>query len=558
MMRDLYRDNLIQNIPDWMKSASRWIPLDKNKEPLINKDGVLWSFAEGIQELGSTIDEHKAVYLGFVIGEGWGSYDFKEIQGTNVHHFKDIYLERKNKDTNHLIGKYADTEEAKMIAEGLNLRIVHPITGIPLTASYTEQICGISVHTVSSMANDSYSQDSNPSDIISHFKPLSNESNKPLVEKQYIYKPYFPLGKFSIITADPGTGKTKLVDAIAAAITTGKPLINLPCNHPGKVLIFSMEDDIDDHKATIANCGGNLNNVILPGQEDEDIEFFSRKKLTFSSPEIEYLIDYYRPVLVIFDPYQKYVGSKTDINTANKLSEALTPLTLLPRKYNCHILVVAHNIKAQTNKLQYKFMGSVDFVGEARSAIMIVRDPERIEQHENIMIHIKSNNKLGKSIRYRIDSIPGNEDYATVAFLGFEDYSERDYMLSNRTALQSKANALNELSDDDPTIKMILSIMCSNPTMEEIRIGIHDFGQCYYSFNGSWLREPVTKEIKRIQEYMEQAHGFLIKCVDSRSLMIFNFMGKPFSPCSTSSRCVKIIRSTMARIKSEQQHIKDV
>jgi hypothetical protein len=214
--------------------------------------------------------------------------------------------------------------------------------------------------------------------------------------------------------------------------------------------------------------------------------------------------------------------------------------------------VIAHNIKAQTSKLQYKFMGSVDFIGEARSAMMVVRDPDRLTENENVIIHIKSNNKHGKSIRYRIDSIPGNEDYATITWLGLEDYSERDYMLSNRSALQSKARELTEISDKDPTIKMILHILKENPKQEVIRIGLFDFGECYKQFNGCILKTDVSKEVKRIKEYLEQNHGILINYLSSRALMGFRFQNRDYKPASDSSRCVEIQRGSISKIEGEQ------
>ena len=57
-------------------------------------------------------------------------------------------------------------------------------------------------------------------------------------QKEYLYKPYFPMRKYVIITADPGTGKTKLICAIAAKVTTGDDLCGIPCQHPGNVVIF--------------------------------------------------------------------------------------------------------------------------------------------------------------------------------------------------------------------------------------------------------------------------------------------------------------------------------
>lgn len=379
-------------------------------------------------------------------------------------------------------------------------------------------------------------------DILKHISPLSsrNHSLESLPEKEYLFKPYFPMGKFSIITADPGTGKTKAVDAIIALVTTGGSLCGIKCDRPGNVLIFSMEDDDSDHIATIAHCGGDISKVICPNSDDDDIDYFAQNQLTFGSPEIEEAIKEYRPSLVVFDPYQKWVGGKTDTDKANKLSVALTPLTLLSKKYNCHIIVVAHNIKAQTLKLQHKFMGSIDFVGEARSAMMIVKDPDKPSENENIIIHVKSNNRLGKSIRYRIDSIPGNEDYATIRWLGLDDYTERDYMLANKTMLQNKIQSMTEINDDDPMVSMILNIVSENHDIKEIRISNYDFSQCYFEYTGKCLKGQVAREIKRVQTYLEEKHGISVISSDARTLMSFKFKGKMHDPHTSQNRCVRI------------------
>ena len=43
-------------------------------------------------------------------------------------------------------------------------------------------------------------------------------------EVQWLWYPYIPLGKLTIIQGDPGEGKTSFILAVIAALTRGEPL----------------------------------------------------------------------------------------------------------------------------------------------------------------------------------------------------------------------------------------------------------------------------------------------------------------------------------------------
>ncbi|WP_286726246.1 AAA family ATPase, partial [Pelotomaculum sp. PtaB.Bin117] len=62
-------------------------------------------------------------------------------------------------------------------------------------------------------------------------KPLSNKTIKFVrmadVEPEpvsFLWEPYIPLGKITLLEGDPGCGKTWVALAIASAISTGSPL----------------------------------------------------------------------------------------------------------------------------------------------------------------------------------------------------------------------------------------------------------------------------------------------------------------------------------------------
>jgi MoxR-like ATPase len=79
---------------------------------------------------------------------------------------------------------------------------------------------------------------------------MSNETTKlsEIREEkvEFLTFPYIALGKLSLITGDPNVGKTHIALAIAASVTTGKPLpweSERGKMSPADVIFESMEDD---------------------------------------------------------------------------------------------------------------------------------------------------------------------------------------------------------------------------------------------------------------------------------------------------------------------------
>ena len=50
---------------------------------------------------------------------------------------------------------------------------------------------------------------------------LINMNDVEATEVKWLWKPYIPIGKITIIQGDPGEGKTTMILAIASAMTTG-------------------------------------------------------------------------------------------------------------------------------------------------------------------------------------------------------------------------------------------------------------------------------------------------------------------------------------------------
>jgi archaellum biogenesis ATPase FlaH len=76
---------------------------------------------------------------------------------------------------------------------------------------------------------------------------LINMNDVEPQEVEWLWKPYIPSGKVTIIQGDPGEGKTTMVLAIASAVTTGGelPMVNvIPTK--AAVIYQTAEDGLGD------------------------------------------------------------------------------------------------------------------------------------------------------------------------------------------------------------------------------------------------------------------------------------------------------------------------
>jgi hypothetical protein len=357
-------------------------------------------------------------------------------------------------------------------------------------------------------------------------------------QKEYLYKPYFPMGKYVIITADPGTGKTKLVCAIAAKVTIGDSLCGIPCQHSGNVVFFSREDDADDIVTTFKSCGGDPGKLTVIAEDEKALDYLAKHPLYFSSPEVEAIISEKKPSLVVFDPMQKYTPPNVDTFRNNQTSAALSYVTKLAAKFNCVIAIITHNVKMKVGlSLQAQVNGSSDIVGGSRSALAVVPYPEARERGNNIVIHIKSNNKIGDAINYRIKSIEGDEDFATVEFIGLKDYRESDYI---RAIKNKSGTGETEITDDDCVVITIRNLLNDNPL--GFKIDKDTLQDSIYEYTGITTEIKIADVIDQYSDYLGKKHGIgLQKKNTTPSDIVRN--GKTIQPQKKSQQVLVVRRN---------------
>ena len=122
-------------------------------------------------------------------------------------------------------------------------------------------------------------------------------------EVKWLWYPYIPYGKVTLLQGDPGDGKSKLMLSIAALLSKGEPLpfTETEENEPMTIIYQTTEDDADDTVVPRFNsAGGNGENLIFI-KEDE-------KSLSFGDNRIAEAIEKYHAKLLILDPMSSYIG----------------------------------------------------------------------------------------------------------------------------------------------------------------------------------------------------------------------------------------------------------
>ena len=212
---------------------------------------------------------------------------------------------------------------------------------------------------------------------------------------EWLWTGRLAVGKHTCIAGDPGTGKSQLTMAIAAAITAGS---EWPCGEGraprGSVVILSAEDGTADTivpRLMAAGADRNRVHIISAAQESDsrgrravnlqhDLELLERK--------IEEIGDV---KLVIVDPVSSYLG-RADSHKNAEVRGILEPLSEMAERKRVAILSVTHFSKGGANatgKTLHRFIGSIAFTGAPRAAFAVIADPEN--EGRRLFLHAKNN-----------------------------------------------------------------------------------------------------------------------------------------------------------------------
>lgn len=198
---------------------------------------------------------------------------------------------------------------------------------------------------------------------------------------EWLWYPFIPFGKLTLIQGDPGCGKsTLMMDIISAVSSGGFTPDGKKLKKPMHVIYQCSEDDVRDTiKPRLTVAGADCANVAFLDEETDWI--------TLKDEKIRRAIADFNAKLLVIDPVQAYLGD-ADIANAASMRKVLHQLSAWASMYDCAVVLIGHLNKKQGSKDLYRGLGSIDLVAAARSVLSI----ERLEEDDNVAVihHVKS------------------------------------------------------------------------------------------------------------------------------------------------------------------------
>jgi hypothetical protein len=223
-------------------------------------------------------------------------------------------------------------------------------------------------------------------------KSCAEPSTEPVREIEWLWPGRLPLGAISLLSGDPGVGKSFLTLEIAARVTTGDVWPDGGANQRDSAIIISGEDD---WSTTISSrlrwLNADLDRILCfhriacrNGERKWSRPFEIGRDMPSLSTAIESLRDCR---LVVIDPVTAFLGSVSE-NANNQVRNLLAPLASLAATHRLAVLLVSH-LRKKRGPALYQTLGCQAFVALARSSWTVIVDPE--DRERRILFSTKRN-----------------------------------------------------------------------------------------------------------------------------------------------------------------------
>ena len=315
------------------------------------------------------------------VPEDWGKHSYISLGGLSEKAMKRMYTEYPHIHSIYLCldndepGNERCRQFVSLIPKELSVYRLEPVK-----KDWNE--CLVAEVPVENMAKQMCWRDAREKPV-----PVMKMSEVEETVVQWLWYPFIPFGKVTLIQGNPGKGKTWLAMAIAAYCTNGKELPNALPIEPFNVLYQTAEDGIADTiKPRLAKCGADMTRVRFINEEE--------KQLSMTDDRIEKAIRQNNVRLMIMDPIQAYLGANVDMNRANEIRPLFRHLSTIAERTGCAIVLIGHLNKSSGSQSDYRSLGSIDIAAAVRS-ILFVEKVEK-EKEQDIRVVYQQKDSLAK------------------------------------------------------------------------------------------------------------------------------------------------------------------
>lgn len=307
----------------------------------------------------------------------------------------------------------------------------------------------------------------------------------PVKEVSWIWKPYIPKGKVTILQGDPSSGKTSLMLMLLSAISNGRMIPGASEDaqtglDSGFALYQTAEDGMSDTIVPrLSKYGANLSNLFCMTGD-------SAARLTLTDGTLENVLFAVQPEIAVLDPIQAFLGDGVDMHRANEIRPIFSYLADLADVTETAIVLVGHLNKNAGGESLYRGLGSIDIAAAARSVLLFEKDKKG---EVRTLRHIKSSlAPNGKPLDYVFD------EKGRLSFRGIHTDEPKVEKASKALLMSYDLRAMlgagsREVEDVKAELSKKFGVYSSNTWTEAKRLAeIESFKQ-----NGKWMLQ-VSKE----------------------------------------------------------------
>ena len=298
-------------------------------------------------------------------------------------------------------------------------------------------------------------------------------------EVEWLWYPYIPLGKLTVIQGDSGDGKSTFVLNVIAQLTSGQPMPDGFVPTCSRVAVYQCAEDgiADTIKPRLEQAGAKCDQVAYI--VDDDIA------LTLEDGRIETVIQETGASVFIVDPIQAFIPPESDMFSATKMRSILRKLAVTAEKYRCAVILIGHMNKGTGANPLYRGLGSIDIAAIARSVLMISRDEDNPALR--YMFPIKSSlASEGPTIAFSFKASGGIEWHGQYE-INTSELIERSTVQKSKRE-KARAKLLQVLKNKDRPAKevyfMLAQIGVGSRTVEkakkELQIETYRSGDCWF------------------------------------------------------------------------------
>lgn len=158
-------------------------------------------------------------------------------------------------------------------------------------------------------------------------------SDVPEQKIRWLWKPYLPFGKVSVLHGKLGIGKSIFAARLAAACTNKRYLPGMGELEPCNMLYLTADDNLSDLlKPRLMEAGADLGRVYA---------IHDMLPLTLSNDNIEQLVTEHDIRVLVVDTIQDYIEQDIYGDKPEQVYPVISRLEKLARKTGCAVLLVA-------------------------------------------------------------------------------------------------------------------------------------------------------------------------------------------------------------------------